>query len=165
MTNTKLIQTIRNEIERLIKESDFDESANLYSLLSFLSTLESEKPIDIDFEQELYNRFGMIKDFTLGMRIAQCFYDLGCRCTAERYDEIEYNRQRAEESLLPEDTVLFNKGVAEGKRLMMEGAIKGEICHLGVDFLDYNISELDEYIKQYKVGDKVRIIIVKEDGK
>lgn len=50
----------------------------------------------MDFEQELYNRFGMVKDFTLGMRIAQCFYDLGCRRTAEMYDEIEYNRQRAE---------------------------------------------------------------------
>ena len=51
---------------------------------------------------------------------ARNFYDLGCRHTAEKYDEIEYNRQRAEESPLPEDTVLFNRGVEEGKRLMME---------------------------------------------
>lgn len=115
-----IIKTIRTEIERLIEESDFDESANLYSLLSFLDTLqEPENPIyelnqylinwvrdgqtdaekdarweayrrffelhdeammqepEIDFEQELYNRFGMVKDFTLGMRIAQCFYNLG----------------------------------------------------------------------------------------
>lgn len=118
---------------------------------------------NIDFEQELYNRFGQIKDFTLGMRIGQYFYELGCTRTAEKYDEIEYNRQRGEESVpndleeaanaysnehnddcfdaigsvcphiieafiagakwqaehtpLPEDTVLFNKGVAEGRRL------------------------------------------------
>lgn len=101
------IDIIRAEIERLIEESDFDESANLYSLLSFLSTLEeskkcdgcnnvkgcvtcvngdqwahyeeSEKPVptDLDFEQELYKHFGQVKDFTLGMRIAKYFYELG----------------------------------------------------------------------------------------
>ena len=37
---------------------------------------ESEKPIDIDFEQELYKHFGQIKDFTLGMRIGKYFYNL-----------------------------------------------------------------------------------------
>ena len=58
---------------------------------------------DIDFEQELYNHFGQVKDFTLGMRIGQYFYNLG-------RDSVP----------LPEDTVLFNKGVAEGKRLMIE---------------------------------------------
>ncbi len=31
--------------------------------------------------------------------IAHYFYDLGCRRTAEKYDELEYNRQRAEESV------------------------------------------------------------------
>ena len=31
----------------------------------------------IDFEQELYNRFGQVKDFTLGMRIAKYFYEMG----------------------------------------------------------------------------------------
>ena len=34
--------------------------------------------------------------------LANHFYDLGCRQTAEKYDEIEYNRQRAEESV-PKD--------------------------------------------------------------
>ena len=38
-----IIEKIRAEIERLIEESDFDESANLYSLLSFLSALEKEE--------------------------------------------------------------------------------------------------------------------------
>ncbi len=31
----------------------------------------------IDFEQELYNHFGQVKDFTLWMRIAKYFYELG----------------------------------------------------------------------------------------
>lgn len=31
----------------------------------------------IDFEKELYKAFGQVKDFTLGMRIAKWFYDMG----------------------------------------------------------------------------------------
>lgn len=81
-----IIKTIRTEIERRQKEN-FEreglfaagtvvEDANI---LSFLDTLQEQavKDDEIDFEQELYNRFGMVKDFTLGMRIAQCFYNLG----------------------------------------------------------------------------------------
>ena len=36
---------------------------------------------------------GLLKD------VSNHFYDLGCTRTAEKYDEIEYNRQRAEESV------------------------------------------------------------------
>lgn len=36
-----------------------------------------EEPVSIDFEQELYKAFGQVKDFTLGMRIAKWFYDMG----------------------------------------------------------------------------------------
>ena len=38
-----------------------------------------EEPISnpIDFEKELYKAFGQVKDFTLGMRIAKWFYDMG----------------------------------------------------------------------------------------
>ena len=32
---------------------------------------------EIDFEQELYKAFGYVKDFTLGMRIASRFYEMG----------------------------------------------------------------------------------------
>jgi hypothetical protein len=36
-----------------------------------------QEPASIDFEQELYKAFGQVKDFTLGMRIAKWFYDMG----------------------------------------------------------------------------------------
>ena len=38
-----------------------------------------EEPVsgNIDFEKELYKAFGQVKDFTLGMRIAKWFYDMG----------------------------------------------------------------------------------------
>ena len=63
-----------------------------------------EQPVeDLDYEKEIYRRFGQIKNFTFAMEVAKQFYELGCRRTAEMYDEIEYNRQRAEEAELSED--------------------------------------------------------------
>lgn len=44
----------------------------------YLDTLEV-KEVDLDFEQELYKAFGQVKDFTLGMRIAKHFYELGLK--------------------------------------------------------------------------------------
>ena len=59
----------------------------------------------------------------------------------------------------------FKAGADWQKRKMMEGAVEGEICHnTGVDYLDYNIAKLDEYIfSRFKVGDKVRIIILPKE--
>lgn len=39
--------------------------------------IKQDEPVSIDFEQELYKAFGQVKDFTLGMRIAKWFYDMG----------------------------------------------------------------------------------------
>ena len=43
---------------------------------SFLDAIEA-KEVDLDFEQELYKAFGQVADFTLGMRIAKHFFELG----------------------------------------------------------------------------------------
>lgn len=50
----------------------------LESFRKFIDTLEV-KEVDLDFEQELYKAFGQVKDFTLGMRIAKHFYELGLK--------------------------------------------------------------------------------------
>ena len=50
----------------------------LVNLRDFLDTLEV-KEANLDFEQELYKAFGQVKDFTLGMRIARHFYELGLK--------------------------------------------------------------------------------------
>jgi uncharacterized protein YbaR (Trm112 family) len=48
---------------------------------------KSEEPVsEIDFEQELYKYFGQVKDFTLGMRIAKHFFELGLRSTITEED-------------------------------------------------------------------------------
>ena len=114
MTNTEIIQAIRNEIERLktvqlkrIQEGDlvdaepYDKNEAYNELLDFLDTLE-EKPVDFDKAWEEYGKSKGGGAITVNVKdLARHFYDLGCRRTAEKYDEIEYNRQRAEESEKP----------------------------------------------------------------
>lgn len=62
---------------------------------------------------------------------------------------------------LPEDTVLFNKGVAEGKRLMMEEAVEGRV--ISNDGISFPVSNEIHRLRLIE-GDRVRIIIVKEDS-
>jgi len=68
------------EINRVLNSYDPNEITSgryeLASLRDFLDTLEV-KEVNLDFEQELYKAFGQVKDFTLGMRIARHFYELG----------------------------------------------------------------------------------------
>ena len=86
---------------------------------------------------------------------------------------------------LPEDTVLFNKGVAEGRRLeseenkdrdivfwrgiqyaremMMKEAVEGEVMTNG--FYPYEPRIVAPYPNcPYDFGDKVRVIVCKKDG-
>lgn len=113
MTNAELIATIRAEIERQIENLGISDEAILVSgelseLLSFLSDLEKSLPAKITdgevLEWEINRTYheGSVADtwdidHVTYENIAEYFYDLGCRRTAEKYDEIEYNRQRAEE--------------------------------------------------------------------
>ena len=60
---------------------------------------------------------------------------------------------------LPEDTVPFNKGVAEGKRLMMEEAVEGEIT---TDNRGNNVLRAGVLNNGFEVGDKVKIIVINE---
>lgn len=67
------------EIKRRIKEvEEIETYLTLTNLLCYIDTLQ-EEPVSnpIDFEKELYKAFGQVKDFTLGMRIAKWFYDMG----------------------------------------------------------------------------------------
>ena len=71
---------------------------------------------------------------------------------------------QAEHAPLPEDTILFNKGVEEGKRLMMEEAVEYEVWDFSssLEACPHVNIPLDN--KQYRNGDKVRVIVLpKED--
>lgn len=68
---------------------------------------------------------------------------------------------QAKQMPMPEDTVLFNKGVEEGKRLMMEDAIGVEVVGKMRDLRI--IDSTQRCLFDAKRGDWLRIIIVKED--
>ena len=198
------------EMETNCKEEAYDE------ILSFLSTLESEKPMNQKELEEEIQRFLSnatkmdkgewkgkypISEMGFGV-VARHFYDLGCRRTAEKYDDIEYNRQKAEERLAdarktsPSDLEeaarrygfeeyrrrcnggeygtsedAFIAGAKWHKEQMMKEAVEAhiyqsanpvsEIGHqLHQAALLYEDKENAPYLK---AGDKVHIIIVKED--
>ena len=140
-----------------------------------------EEPVNLEKELEgfvkseiPYGECGY-RDF---IAIARHFYELGCRRTAEKYDEIEYNRQRAEESVpndLEEAAEEYSKERAEGhvlydwvhafiagakwqKEQMMEEAVEGYIAATNESSAVLALPR-----DSFKKGDKVRIIIVKED--
>ena len=71
-------------------------------------------------------------------------------------------RQLLQGSPMPEDTVLFNKGVAEGRRLMMEDAVEGEVIVPIYEGDDTWSAEI-KIPGRYEIGQKVRIIVVKAD--
>ena len=56
---------------RLQKEQMMEKAVN------GVITFDYYRSESIDFEQELYKAFGQVKDFTLGMRIAKYFFELG----------------------------------------------------------------------------------------
>ena len=180
MTNAELITKIKAEIER--REGYISVTHFAEDLISFLSTLESEKPMNP--EEELN---GEIKKF-----VAEYDYerseDILLIAIVARHFAKWQAEQLLKSSPLPEDTVLFNKGVEEGKRLaeeeqadlftivaldstqrakeqMMKGAVEGVVCYgskgayIETDFLgEY---DTDVYGNP---GDKVRVIVLpKED--
>lgn len=63
-------------------------------------------------------------------------------------------------SPLPEDTVLFQKGVEEGKRLMMEDAVEGVVYRY--ESYQKIATAIIVDIPREILGNKVKIIIVKE---
>lgn len=76
---------------------------------------------------------------------------------------------RDDQMPMPEDTVLFQKGVAEGRRLeredMLGDAISCEVDWYDGPILNYPIDQLCEVLSKMDidVGDKVRIIVLKEE--
>lgn len=208
-----IIEQIKAEIERLIDErynwveDNSSESVAaceaLTRVLSLLSTLETEKPMQEGLEEEISKKYA---NDTTTMRtreqyaeLARYFYDLGCRRTAEKYDEIEYNRQRAEESV-PNDLeeyasrvgfdyadnivqespghrwndhdveYAYRDGIIAGakwqKEQMMKEAVEG-VVSIDVGLVSREYFNFHSYdfnpAGKFKDGDKVRIIIVKEE--
>ena len=159
------IARLRQEIERrkgYISVTHFAEE-----LLSFLDTLSAEPDQSlaeaaIDFADNARKEL-FTKDYAISS-IAD--YDHGCVDGFIAGAEWQA-RQLLQGSPMPEDTVLFNKGVAEGRRLergdMMKDAVEGLICATltGTKAISF-LSPLP-IPKELTVGDKVRIVVLKKE--
>lgn len=206
MTNAELLQKIKAEIERLYngeapkhdQQCNFDDGyfVGIDAIAQFLDSLESEKPMSL--EEEIKKEMVKLPFFIRGkdqIAFARHFAEWGYLRAAEKYNEIEYNRQRAEESEKPMQDelekemdeffetmpVLEHENIFEDtfkniarhfaqwqREQMMREAVEGEISSVDVGDDSYvktlKISELQKAIRNYNLGDKVRIIVLpKED--
>ena len=100
--NPKVREEVRENIDRMLEDDSLiDEIKNF-------------------IEEYGYERG---EDKLLIAIVARHFYELGCRRTAEKYDEIEYNRQRAEQRWLEDRDGCFWDGVNEGKKAMEDAIL------------------------------------------
>ena len=235
MTNAELLAKIKIEVEKRLKNTrDYMNGVGMKykgpkyhasrgresaydAILSFLSTLESEKPMNQEGLNEEISKsienlegcttkindnpeYHLISDEDI-RKFARHFAEWGAEHLADarkmsqndleeaakEYAKTSFTRPysdtpeevvtiiepdkcagfiagakwMADHAPLPEDTVLFNKGVAEGKRLMMEEAVEGEYGY----FSNATKTILPSGKLNLKEGDKVHIIIVKENEK
>lgn len=89
------------------------------------------------------------------------------RCTLSAYEVgyIEGAEWAREQMPLPEDTLIFRKGVEEGKRLMMEEAVEADVNTYTDPAGGESWAEFVVRMPTQNLGDKAKIIIVKEDKK
>ena len=158
------IEQIKAEIERRTKELDeqivdiYDSKAvlrkdELQRLLSFLSALEkSEKPMNLEGLEKEIEEYFPESTFNTGFN----------------YDDLQeiarhFAKWGAEHTPLPEDTVIYQKGVEEGKRLMMEEAVEADVNIYRDIVAGKSWAEFVVEMPINNLGNKVCIIIVKED--
>ena len=176
MTNAELLAKLKAEIERLKpklrkiggKDATMttDQVRNKFNaLLSFLSTLESEKPMNQEGLEEEYKDYvendpvySKLVNRNAGLGIARHFYELGCTRTAEKFDDIEYNRQRAEESVpndLEEAAEEYSKDYESGpNRIAINAFIAGAKWQAEQDTRDMYMSDNRHFQKVYELGKK-----------
>ena len=184
-------ELIRQEIKRRIKELDeqivdiYDSKAvlrkdELQRLLSFIDTIEESVSDNLEEAAEQYaipfndTTYGVeysFKGFKAGAKwCAEHFRDItkmvseGLEEAAKEYDEAESWRY---EALKYPRREAFEVGANWQKRQMLKNAVEGEVCILP-GHVAYVEEKDNESLKQYlldhfKTGNKVRIIIVKEE--
>jgi len=101
---------------------EYKEHEGAYNILCNLdayidSLQEGSVSNPIDFEKELYKSFGQVKDFTLGMRIAKRFYDMGSKAGAKwQFDQLEKNRLTACDKQTEEEEYISWNSMSEKEK-------------------------------------------------
>ena len=170
-----IIEQIKAEIERRIKKYATDVTMplevlgkvilELKELLSFLSTLESEKPVDLDELEEEY------KDYVENDPVYSKLVNRNAGLSIARHFAQWQKEQMMDEWLKDRDGCFWD-GVEEGKKTMEEQMLKEAVevrvqtsplnGPLGISAYCCNFHSKHPFY-HCKEGDKVRIIIIKED--
>lgn len=173
------IELIRAEIERRLAENEIKVKSNIVEwgairedkeLLEYLNSLPeggTEKQEKVyQASEELY---AAAKEYAQGEGMEDA-----CGGWEDMSDAFitgaQWQKEQMEERWLKDREGCFWDGVEEGKKVMkeqmMKEAVEGEACILGrVAYVkEESSSALKQYIlDNFKNGDKVKIIIVKED--
>lgn len=160
-------ELIRAEIERQMKYYDekeqkaWDDSDALWyqghqkmcaKLLSFLDTLPDE-PVSNDLKEAAEKsavQYYVDGGYSPFQNIETASHIAGFKAGA---------KWMKKQMPMPEDTVLFQKGVEEGKRLMMEGAV---VAHVSIDELSCGLYNLCVEAGMTSETDATIIILPKE---
>lgn len=139
-------ELIRAEIERRINDNTFGAKMELIDILSFLDTLPDE-PVSNDLKEAA-------EEYRQGE------VDSGCDYIDDSDGDSLYHSACL--------TDAFKAEAEWQKRKMMEVAVEGEVVILP-RHVSYVMEKNNESLKQYlldnfKAGDKVKIIIGKEDA-
>ena len=195
MTNTEIIQAIRNEIERLkavqlkrIQEGDlvdaepYDKNEAYNGILSFLDTLESEKPMNQNgLEREIARCLWKLSDDPSNEELrmfASHFAEWGAEHLANAHKTFTTTNGLEEAAdnhirkvvdaaghpgwdwTTQDIADAFIAGAKWQKEQMMKEAVEGEV----VKDWDNNLSVKSGVICGFKFGEKVRVIVLpKED--
>ena len=184
---------LRKELERRITDNTFGAKLELIDILAWLDSLQQEqqdfpttdeqvkeflaihpkvevpdkyKTPDWLFKkqeqqkvdlEEAYKEF--CKDYPFpwsSQYVNREYIDELCLSVARHFYELGQSQMP-----MPEDTALFQKGVAEGRRLEREDSVECEVTDVGFNYLDLALFDAESL--ELKAGDKVKVIVLKEE--
>ena len=172
----KMIEKIRQKIEELYNgeapkhdpQCNFNDGyfTGIDAIAQFIDTLESEKPMNQEGLEEEYKDYvesdpvySKLVNRNAGLGIARHFAQWGAEHKQKNEQFPPLEGLDAIKAKYYDDGFKngFDEGVVEGKRLMMEEVVEGEYDQYPAAIY------LPTPIPKMNKGDKVKIIIVKED--
>lgn len=157
------------------KNSSYEEGRLVVAsqILQIIDSMQ-EEPVSnpIDFEQELYKAFGQVKDFTLGMRIAKWFYDMGKNSQELVSEELEEFAMQYAGHHAPYDSCWqeVEDAVKAGAQWQITKLMKGvtevtvRIDAGGYPYIpEIELYDYDKDIPLAKEGDKYKVVLIKEN--
>lgn len=128
----------------------------------------------IDFEKELYKAFGQVKDFTLGMRIAKWFYDMGKNSQEPVSEELEEELSKllkecdVDAEYVHQDFLhIVACHFANWQKQQMTANATKVTVHIDAGGYPYipeiELYDYDKDVPLAKEGDKYKVILIKEE--